>query len=532
MLLLLRSLCVLLAVLLVPSTIVAQVTFNQIALTGESAPGVATAEFSAFTDPTLSASGDVAFQVELTLDPQPVFGGPDAIYSTTAGAGSPLEVIALTGEAAPGAGGAGYDLLFPPSINASGNVTFTAFLQSGLGDPVSFINNNALFGPVAGAGSPLGLIAREDSPVPGAADGAEFAVFGPSSINMFGDVAFMAFLRTGTGAPVGASNDVVISGPTSGSGSALGVIARTGDPALGVAGAEYDLLFPPAINASGDVALRVGLRSGTGAVVNSSNNDSIFGPTSGAGSSLGLIVREDTPAPGVADGAEFASFVSPALNASGDVAFQAFLRTGTGAPVDLSNDDALFGPVSGAGSSLGLIVREDTPAPGLADGAEFDFFGAPAINATGNMAFEAFLRTGTGAAVDGSNNRGLFTFTAGQMECIVREGDQLTVTLPGGSGTETRTVLGIELSRTGLNDSGMLAFRIIFTDGSQGIFTTDAGAVLLGDVDRSGVVDFLDISPFIVILSTGGFQAEADIDQNGVVNFLDISPFILILAGS
>ena len=529
--LLLRSLCVLLAVLLVPSTIVAQVTFNQIALTGESAPGVATAEFGAFTDPTLSASGDVAFQVELTLDPQPVFGGPDAIYSTTSGAGSPLEIIALTGDAAPGAGGAGYDLLFPPSINASGDVTFTAFLQSGLGDPVSFINNNALFGPVAG--SPLGLIAREDSPVLGVADGAEFSAFGPSSINMFGDVAFMAFLRTGTGAPVGASNNVVISGPTSGSGSALGVIARTGDPASGVAGAEYDLLFPPALNASGDVALRVGLRNGTGAVVNSSNNDSIFGPTSGAGSSLGLIVREDTPAPGVADGAEFASFVSPALNASGDVAFQAFLRTGTGAPVDLSNDDALFGPTSGAGSSLGLIVREDTPAPGLADGAEFDFFGAPALNASGNMAFEAFLRTGTGAAVDDSNNRGLFTFTAGQMECIVREGDLLTVTLPDGAGTEDRTVGAIEISRTGLNDNGMLAFRIVFTDLTQGIFTAvpDSAPVLLGDINLSGVVDFADISPFIALLAAGQFQAEGDINQSGVVDFADISPFIAILAG-
>ena len=55
--------------------------------------------------------------------------------------------------------------------------------------------------------------------------------------------------------------------------------------------------------------------------------------------------------------------------------------------------------------------------------------------------------------------------------------------------------------------------------------------VLLGDVDLNGVVNFLDISPFIGILSTGEFQAEADIDQNGVVNFLDISPFITVLAG-
>ena len=47
--LLLRSLCVLLAVLLVPTSIVAQVTFNQIALTGESAPGVDGSDFFDFS---------------------------------------------------------------------------------------------------------------------------------------------------------------------------------------------------------------------------------------------------------------------------------------------------------------------------------------------------------------------------------------------------------------------------------------------------------------------------------------------------
>ena len=56
--------------------------------------------------------------------------------------------------------------------------------------------------------------------------------------------------------------------------------------------------------------------------------------------------------------------------------------------------------------------------------------------------------------------------------------------------------------------------------------------ILLGDVNTDGVVDFLDISPFIVVLSGGGFQDEADIDQNGVVDFLDISPFIQILSGA
>ena len=52
---------------------------------------------------------------------------------------------------------------------------------------------------------------------------------------------------------------------------------------------------------------------------------------------------------------------------------------------------------------------------------------------------------------------------------------------------------------------------------------------LLCDVNLDGVVNFLDIAPFISVLTIGNFQAEADCNQDGVVNFLDIAPFITIL---
>ena len=54
--------------------------------------------------------------------------------------------------------------------------------------------------------------------------------------------------------------------------------------------------------------------------------------------------------------------------------------------------------------------------------------------------------------------------------------------------------------------------------------------VLLGDVNQDSVVNFLDISPFIALLSTGQFLHEADINCNGIVDFLDISPFIALLS--
>ena len=84
--------------------------------------------------------------------------------------------------------------------------------------------------------------------------------------------------------------------------------------------------------------------------------------------------------------------------------------------------------------------------------------------------------------------------------------------------------------------------RISFDIGGSGVFvpinafslsvTPSANETLLGDVNLDGLVNFLDISPFIAVLSGGDFQAEADCDQSGFVNFLDISPFIGILSGS
>ena len=59
-----------------------------------------------------------------------------------------------------------------------------------------------------------------------------------------------------------------------------------------------------------------------------------------------------------------------------------------------------------------------------------------------------------------------------------------------------------------------------------------APSFLLGDVNRDGLVDFSDISPFIVLLSSGNFQLEADITKNSIVDFFDISPFINLLSAS
>ena len=71
-----------------------------------------------------------------------------------------------------------------------------------------------------------------------------------------------------------------------------------------------------------------------------------------------------------------------------------------------------------------------------------------------------------------------------------------------------------------------------WSDVTSDLQAHNATLVLLGDVNLDEVVNFSDISPFIAVLSSGGFQVQADCDENGKVDFSDISFFIAILSGS
>lgn len=55
--------------------------------------------------------------------------------------------------------------------------------------------------------------------------------------------------------------------------------------------------------------------------------------------------------------------------------------------------------------------------------------------------------------------------------------------------------------------------------------------VLRGDVNEDGVVNALDISPFVSHLTAGTYLAEADMNSDGLVNALDISGFVAALTG-
>lgn len=90
------------------------------------------------------------------------------------------------------------------------------------------------------------------------------------------------------------------------------------------------------------------------------------------------------------------------------------------------------------------------------------------------------------------------------------------------------------------NNQDVFSFRLDDFEGNESVRfdnflisgTPITAAAICGDINLDGSVSFLDIAPFIALLSSQSFQAEADCDVNGVVNFLDIAPFISALAAN
>ena len=62
-------------------------------------------------------------------------------------------------------------------------------------------------------------------------------------------------------------------------------------------------------------------------------------------------------------------------------------------------------------------------------------------------------------------------------------------------------------------------------------FNPLGGKVLLGDVNCDGVVDLLDVAPFVEAITLGIFDEKADVNEDGVVDLLDVAPFVAILTG-
>lgn len=251
------------------------------------------------------------------------------------------------------------------------------------------------------------------------------------------------------------------------------------------------------------------------------------------------------------------------FSSAGDEIFVDFDVTFNGVPenldtgfrmslVDTSTNQGFYAVGFDAGARTGTynrvrFVDNLDGVTGDAHGGEF----FSAINGSGtiaqisdpptvsNGATEAFLTDGNTVSfsvVFTRNGDDSFSFTTNATE---QNGDVVYPETAGSYNPVNPTSGDTSVANIAINSFDGIVFGLFIDDpfpsspgGSytvSNIQVTD-GAVLLGDVSRNGTVDFLDISPFIGLLSNSEFQVEADINEDDAVDFLDISPFIFLLS--
>ncbi len=308
-------------------------------------------------------------------------------------------------------------------------------------------------------GSELRLVALTGQAAPGTDPGVVFAAFESPFNQSFPvpltdgteQVLFFAFLE-GSGVPP-FDHGLWVDRPA---GTTL--LARVGDPApgtepgvvfAGLPNAEVPLGFLPG---GGAVAFPAVL---TGPGVDSGNDDGIWSDASGV---LALVVREDSPVPGLGPDVTFGM---PGLHRFTSVREALFFATLRGGGVTDADDETLWSHLEG---TFTLRAREGDAAPGTEPGVVFGegllgsrpgAFPFADFNDAGGLLLRADL---LGPGVDEFNDEALFSDRSGRMEIIVREGDPAPGADPGvtlgGEG------VSLNLDYPVMNDLGHVAFTV------------------------------------------------------------------------
>jgi hypothetical protein len=502
-----------------------------LAMGGQSAPGSATSKiFGGFGDPAVSDNGDIVFMAYDTTN----------VVSTiwrVAPESAQLSMIAESGQSATGAGpGASFDAFKSgwwstrpgASAGSSGDTLFLATLT---GSGVTGSNYVGLWH--AESAGVVSLVAKLDDPVPGLGPETNYGPFSAgfenvqriASVNGSGKVAFISSL---TGSGVGLASNALFTWQKD---TGISVLARKENAVPGAPGSAYYGFGSPVLNNAGKVAFYASLQAvGPGGI----NGGVLMSDRDGAG--VTALYRLGDAAPGT--GSTFSSFrpaseagSNPIINSEGQLAFSGNLNWQFG-HVDGNNDSGIWS--EGLSGSLELVVREGDQAPGTDLGVTFGNFNTvmPMLNSFGQVAFVAGV---TPPATGGGTNVGFWAQDSqGALQLIVIEGGQLDV--DDGPGIDLRTVStlrtltnpwgvspgensGNEDGRpSSFNDLGQIVFAASFTDGSSGIFVSNAVANFDGDYNADGVVDAADYTIWRDTLRASGQRLAADGNRDGIVN--------------
>jgi hypothetical protein len=370
------------------------VSIGVLAVSGDPAPGTDRA-FYEFQTPSLNASGDVAFQAYLEED------GGLGEWTVYLASGGDLQLVARGGELAPGTP-AGVRFLAGalPAIDDAGVVTFHAWLQPGGGVTAANDEGFWAYDPATGE---LSLLVREGAPAPG---GVAFSSFSAGHAqSAAGHVGFYP-------------NDGSAIWMREPDGS-LGLVAAAGEAAPGALdGALFGRIEFPFLDGIGSAAFEAQLAP--------SLDRALFAPDGAGG--VTLAARGGAQAPGAPPGALFDVFLLGDVNEAGEICFFAVLQEGPGG-VTSADQRAIWGP-DGSGGPM-LLARAGGPAPGV-PGAVFSGVGEEVfLDAAGRITFRAALEHDPGVVGFGDDTGVWRSDGAGGLALLLREGDLL----PDGSST-------------------------------------------------------------------------------------------------
>jgi len=179
---------------------------------------------------------------------------------------------------------------------------------------------------------------------------------------------------------------------------------------------------------------------------------------------------------GVANGM-FNTFQSESVNASGETAFMAYMKTGVGGVT--SADD--WGLWRETGGGLQLMLREGQQAPGRPAGAVFHILSQHWLLDDGGMVVLATLR---GTNVTSANSTGIWHIdTAGVVSVLLGTGEALPAAVAGGS-----TVAGFYL-RPDVSPAGNYAAVVTLVPGTGDTTSANNLMLLSGNAGTPGVYD-------------------------------------------
>ena len=114
--------------------------------------------------------------------------------------------------------------------------------------------------------------------------------------------------------------------------------------------------------------------------------------------------------------------------------------------------------------------------------------------------------------------------------------DRLSYIRPAGGNQSFEVRLGV-LDKDELLLAAGTTISITADPATSGGFTISSIGVAIpdfvpADVNRDGIVNLLDVSPFIGLLGSTSYAMEGDVNKDGVINLLDVVPFVQKLSGN